>query len=992
MSGKPKTTGSGKKKKPDEGFASFLTKHGISGDKVLGILTEFGVNSLYDLKSTKEDPNILTQLKERVKDYPIAVKALDKLPVEAIDNAIFYSENPGAEAKAKALADFVANNGVLAGDKGWDKLLSVLRSDGVYSLDGLKAIKEKGTNDPKLKALTANIKSWNQEAGSSFESITAAMVARALRGGAPEASPELKAFIEKKRLPSGTEKELTEFGITTLEQLKEVKEDKTQGGSLDQLKTKLDNSGIRLATKRFDDIKIADVEEEIVEVNSPEAKQASEKSAELGEAIEKVEALRQRVKEAADTEFASVKTDVETEYKSVLKTIKDVCGAEFESANAAALKSKQELSALLEKTITDATSAKKILEGVKKAPRSLARLIREQDMLCGFLISPGGTIRKQAELVKLPENLDRMVRDPGIQREFSRTYKGSETKSFAASSARQSSSTLATAAEASGAGFVGSGVAAVTAAASYADSQKESTESKKFESATTAECGKIHYIYVPKQLVQFNRREIHLSEGAREHLEIIVRLPADKQIEEIMSFYEEYGSHFFLQYSLGGRYQFTAKGESYSETGKGLLISAVAQTTNWAASVSGSYAGMGGAATAAASVKGQKSVAAAQGDRFALNFDSAQVEVVTEVLGGAGLAPRDVWAQSLQFNSTWAVIDRDQPIGVWELVRLDGSLKNDIKNMAPLLEKIWVRKIFLNAVQLSYPVLYNYLKENTTITTCNLLNDAVKQQSIEPEVEIVVAKKTSGSAEHPRVIAGLNEKGLKLIGGGAIVDYGTGVGSLLTGSYPEGNSWVASAKSHCAPCSGTVTAYAIYLYDPYDLWDVKMVSAKTQARSNRPEVTAKLPGGYALTGGGALVDWSGSWGVMLTACCPEENNGAYTGWRAKGKDHRESDTGNATAWVFGIRARNGVEPTPSKVYAMTAQGTRPTLERGAGTEEVIVGGGAAVTYRGEGGMLTCSGLSTDQKKWKAQAKDHYYPDGSLDLTMWVISRNGRLKA
>ena len=662
-----------------------------------------------------------------------------RLSVEAIDNAIFYSENPGAEAKAKALADFLASNDVLADDKGRDKLLSILRSGGVNSLDGLKAIKEKGPTDAKLKALTAKIKTWNQEAASSFESITAAMVAQAIRGGASEATPELKAFIEKKRLPAGTEKELVEFGITTLDQLKEVKEDTTQGGSLDQLKAKLTNSGIRGATKQFDDIKVPDIEQEIAEVSSPEGKEGSQRSQKLAGAIKEVEQLRAKVEAAADSAFTSVKTEVQAQYDAVLETIKDVSGADFTSASTAALASKQALSALLTATIANVTNAKKILDGVEKTPRPLARIMRQQYMLCGFLISPSGAVLKNSELVKLPENPNQMFRDPGMQRERTFTYKGSETKSFAATSAEQSSSTLATAAEASGGGFVGSGVAAVSAAASYADSQKASTENQKFESTTRAECGEIHYIFVPKQLVQFNKREIHLSEEARQRLEAIVKLPADRQTEAIVSFYQEYGSHFFLQYSLGGRYQFTAKGESYSETGKGLLISAVAQTTNWAASASGSYAGMGGAATAAASVKGQRSVAAAQGDRFALDFESAKVDVTTEVLGGAGLAPRDVWVQSLRYNSTWAIIDRDQPIGVWELVGLDGGLSNDIKNLAPLLEKVWVREIFANAVQRSYPSLFNYLKANTTITTCTLLNDAVKRQSSEPDVEIVVA-------------------------------------------------------------------------------------------------------------------------------------------------------------------------------------------------------------------------------------------------------------
>src|SRR5262249_6581595 len=150
----------------------------------------------------------------------------------------------------------------------------------------------------------------NLEAGSSFASITAAMVAQALRSETQQANPELKAFLEKKRLPAGSEDVLTEFGITTLEQLKMVKEDNAPNGKLKQLKERLDNSGILLATESFDDLKVDDIEEEIAEVNSPEAKTAQQKSDELADAIEAVQELRAKVEEAADTQFDAVKADV----------------------------------------------------------------------------------------------------------------------------------------------------------------------------------------------------------------------------------------------------------------------------------------------------------------------------------------------------------------------------------------------------------------------------------------------------------------------------------------------------------------------------------------------------------------------------------------------------------------------------------------------------------------------------------------------------------
>ena len=1002
------------KPKQDVPFFSFLENHSLSNGKVIAILKEFGVTSLKGLSRAISDSKTLTSLIEKIKPAgEVAISNLNKLEVEAIENAIFYSENVGAESEAKTLGSFLKKHGVKVGDK----LLFILRDADVHSLESLKAFKKKTTPDPSKPAsrpkqplpgekapltdegaLAKKIEALTPGDWAKFTSITVEQVATALRvaGGAVEADKDLKAFLKKKGLPASAEKVLADFGITTLRQLKDVKQNPTE---YDKLKKELVDEGLPRLTKQFDDITVDDIEYAIAEVSSPESKAAENKTTKLKAAITKVEELRQSVVKATDKDFDSVKATVDKEFSAVLNTIKDVSGGDFKRADKAALATQDALSTLLTNTIENLEYAQGILEKLEKNPdRLLVTIIQRQYMLCGFLINPSDTIAKiHNNLVSLPENLDKVIRDPGAETSMTITYKGSETNSFAASSAAHSSSTLATAMNSSGAGFVGTGVAAVSAAASYADAQKASREEQTFESATHAKCGEIHYIYVPKQVVLFDKSTIRLSDSAKNSLKKILEKPKEinKRLtdeaglaEEILKFFDDYGSHFFLKYVLGGRYEFSAKGESASETGKGLLITAVAETRAWAASSSASYAGIGGAASAAASGKGEKTEASANGERFARQFDSAKVEVKTSVLGGVGLAPRDIWSQSLQYNSTWAVIDREEPIEVWKLVGKDEALKD----LAPLLERIWVREIFTKAVQQSYPALYHYLKSKPNIDNCILLNKAVKDvSSKEPDVEIVVVKQTSERAEHPRVIAGSNKEGLKLIGGGAMVDYGKGAGNLLTGSYPEGKNWVASAKSHIDSSLGTVTAYAIYLFDPFNLWEVKMVSAKTSQKSDLPEVTVFLPDGYALTGGGALVQGSADKGILLTKCCPAEKGSSYTGWTAKGKDHGSADSGTATAWVFGIRPMNGSKLTDSKVYRQLGQkGKLITLERGGGemNGEVIVGGGCAVTYTGSGGLLTGSGPTQDYKEWKAGAKDHKYPDTSLDLSLWVICRKG----
>lgn len=993
----------------DQAFTSFLRRRSLAGDKALATLSDFGVTSLYDLKTVTEDPAVLEELKGKFEGNRLALKALGELHGAAIDNAIFYSENPEAEANAQTLGTFLSKNGVLTDRKGLDTLLSLLRSGGVTSLGDLKSIKDKRSSEATLKALTAKIGEWDQEAGSSFAAITPGMIAVALRGGPAEANEELKAFIRKKGLPAGIEQEFADCGITTLEQLKAVKEDKAPGGALDQLKARLDNSGMSSATRQVDGIRVADIQQEIAAANAPEAKEAAQRKAELAKAIDEAEKLRTKVEAKTKTEFDATKSEVEEQYKAVLGRIKDVSGTDVEAAMKGGTASQEALGTLLQSAIGSASDAQKVLDSVDTNPRPWTQLIQELELLSGVLITAGGAAPRNSDLVKLPEDLERMVRAPGKQNSFTKKYKGSEATALAVATAKQSCRSLAVSAEGSIGGFVGSGIAAVSAAASYADSRKDSEDDQKFENASTAECGEIRYIYVPKQAMQFDQDGIELSDAATKDLEALVELPADKQRQGVLRFYQKFGSHFSLRYYLGGRYEFTVTGKSSSKASKGVLVKAVAEATNKAVSASASYAGVGLAASAAASAKSQQSAASAEGTRFGDSSTDEDVTIQTDLVGGAALAlenvSRDTWAQTLKHNSTWAVIDRANPLAVWELVPFDKNLTDGAKGLAPLLEEVWVRRVFLDSLEGRHPVLYRYLKENPTISTCSGLDDAVREVSadphdavrevsVDPQFTVVVETATSGLAAHPKAWAGSTRKGFKLIGGGAIVDFGGGPGSFLTGSYPEEGAWVASAKDHLHSSPATVTAYAMYLSDPDDEWDVKVVSAETEGRSGRPEITANLPAGYALTGGGASVDWGGP-GMMLTANRPVTNADGSYGWTANAKAHLEGDSGKATAWVFGVKPKNGNKVTPSEIYRKRSQGSRPTLEYAPATStgEVIVGGGSEVTYKGAGGMLTCSGLSSGtsaDQLWKAEAKDHYEYDGSLELTMWVVCRNGRL--
>jgi len=284
------------------------------------------------------------------------------------------------------------------------------------------------------------------------------------------------------------------------------------------------------------------------------------------------------------------------------------------------------------------------LKYVDKTQMPLAKLMRRVEMLCGALITPAGiTMKRSAKLVQMPNLPEQLAKASEAQESTSIRYKGAEIKSFAFSYASQTGSSISTSTDAAAAGFVGNGMAAVSAAASYADARKASRDQETFNSTTTATYGEIRYVYAPKQTVQFKEKEIRLSSDTRQELMSIASTAAGAgRTNKIRSFYERFGSHFFTRYSLGGRYEFNATGQNTSASGKEKLETAVSNGADWGVSASASHLGLGGAVKAAAAVVGSTTSAQAQADQLRFSTDNTRVSVSIKVLGGAGLAPREV--------------------------------------------------------------------------------------------------------------------------------------------------------------------------------------------------------------------------------------------------------------------------------------------------------------------------------------------------------------
>jgi len=239
-----------------------------------------------------------------------------------------------------------------------------------------------------------------------------------------------------------------------------------------------------------------------------------------------------------------------------------------------------------------------------------------------------------------------------------------------------------------------------------------------------------------------------------------------------------------------------------------------------------------------------------------------------------------------------------------------------------------------------------------------------------PALTVQLFHATSPLAAHPEVRVTV-PAGYKIIGGGAHVEY-DGPGNMLTASYPDGPSaWVAKSKDHHQPSLARLEAWAVALFDPNDEWDVRVVSERSSPTSH-PTVSATLPEGYTITGGGAEAHWTGD-GSLLTASYPQSSRS----WQARSKDHIKPDPAALTVYVIGIRPRNGA-PSPESVFfkAQSGRQSHPSATASVQSGYVLVGGGAEVNWQGAGNLLTAS-YPDGQGGWIAASKDHIVSDPAV---------------
>jgi hypothetical protein len=146
------------------------------------------------------------------------------------------------------------------------------------------------------------------------------------------------------------------------------------------------------------------------------------------------------------------------------------------------------------------------------------------------------------------------------------------------------------------------------------------------------------------------------------------------------------------------------------------------------------------------------------------------------------------------------------------------------------------------------------------------------------------------------------EDGFVVVGGGGGVIGQPSPGALMTATLPLGEFlWEARFKTHGSSGSYQARAYAINL--KVSDWSVdKLLSALVYVEKTSefpgpaPNVSATLPAGYTLIGGGGYVLGAGP-GILLNYSKPTTN-----GWRVGGNQHLYQDEGYARAVAIGIKS------------------------------------------------------------------------------------------
>jgi len=153
--------------------------------------------------------------------------------------------------------------------------------------------------------------------------------------------------------------------------------------------------------------------------------------------------------------------------------------------------------------------------------------------------------------------------------------------------------------------------------------------------------------------------------------------------------------------------------------------------------------------------------------------------------------------------------------------------------------------------------------------------------------------------------------------------------------------------------------------------------------------------GYVLVGGGGVVSPSIAPGALLVSSYMDPSH--RDTWLAVSKDHGGL-TFPHTLDTFAIGL--SIKDVPSatlrssnnvQIFVASATGSHPAATAYVEPGYIMVGGGAKVTYNGNGLLLNQSHVNGDGSGWFASAKDHGQPDTGT-IKVWAIGLRSKFFA
>jgi vibriolysin len=255
--------------------------------------------------------------------------------------------------------------------------------------------------------------------------------------------------------------------------------------------------------------------------------------------------------------------------------------------------------------------------------------------------------------------------------------------------------------------------------------------------------------------------------------------------------------------------------------------------------------------------------------------------------------------------------------------------------------------------------------------SCGNAVELFRQTDASGRLTIAVFERYSNTAASHNTNFAVTVPGDFVVIGGGGEGKESPAGNLLTASYPDSGltSWLVSTKDHIDADPVRVRAWAIGLkvagLTAAQLRSYLTVSTATSAYAAHPDVTAILPAGYVLVGGGIKVNWSGA-GNLATASAPYGSSA----WRVRSKDHKESSPATAQAYAIGISSSiPGVGTIGNVINGGTSSVVaHPSYTTGLNAGYALSGCGAFVNWSGEGNLLWS--IKPVNSGCSAASKDH----------------------